>query len=222
MNRIDEIINQVTKKECVVADIGSDHAFVALKLLDKGFVKTIYNVEINEIPLQNSINNTAAYLKTGKVKNVIKGFCTMIIDKMQYQFLHSRVVIRTYIVELFVFAALKYHNRYFCSFNSVYYHLTYVRFGKCIGQEQNAIEFRKIRELEDTVFANIKLLVVGYSAEGCKIGHIKIMASCEVINSLNYAVRIFFINAGYYYGNIPYLHSCIPKTLIDSHQHIKL
>ena len=65
MNRIDEIINQVTKKECVVADIGSDHAFVALKLLDKGFVKTIYNVEINEIPLQNSINNTAAYLKTG-------------------------------------------------------------------------------------------------------------------------------------------------------------
>ena len=71
MNRIDEIINQVTKKECVVADIGSDHAFVALKLLDKGFVKTIYNVEINEIPLQNSINNTAAYLKTGKVKNVI-------------------------------------------------------------------------------------------------------------------------------------------------------
>lgn len=71
MSRFDEIINQITKKECVVADIGSDHAFVALRLLDKGIVKTIYNVEINKIPLQNSINNTAPYLKTGKVKNII-------------------------------------------------------------------------------------------------------------------------------------------------------
>jgi len=71
MNRIDEIIKQITKKQCVVADIGSDHAFVALKLLEKDCVKIIYNVEINEIPLQNSINNTAPYLKTGKVKNVI-------------------------------------------------------------------------------------------------------------------------------------------------------
>lgn len=71
MSRFDEIINQITKKECVVADIGSDHAFVALRLLDKGIVKTIYNVEINKIPLQNSINNTLQYLKTGKVKNII-------------------------------------------------------------------------------------------------------------------------------------------------------
>lgn len=71
MSRIDEIVNRIAKKECVVADIGSDHAFVALKLLDKGIINTIYNVEINEIPLQNSINNTVQYLKTGKVKNVI-------------------------------------------------------------------------------------------------------------------------------------------------------
>ena len=71
MNRINAIAKRIKKKECIVADIGSDHAFLALTLLKTKNVGKIYNIEINEKPLNISINNTKRYIKTKKVINVL-------------------------------------------------------------------------------------------------------------------------------------------------------
>ena len=64
MNRIAAIANRIKKEKCIVADIGSDHAFLALILLKNKKVGKIYNIEINEKPLNVSINNTKEYIKT--------------------------------------------------------------------------------------------------------------------------------------------------------------
>ena len=71
MNRINEIAKQIKKKKCIVADIGSDHAFLALELLKTKKVSKIYNVEINQKPLNVSINNTKKYAITKKVINIL-------------------------------------------------------------------------------------------------------------------------------------------------------
>lgn len=71
MNRINAIARRIKKKECIVADIGSDHAFLALTLLKNKNVGKIYNIEINEKPLNVSINNTKQYIKTKRVVNVL-------------------------------------------------------------------------------------------------------------------------------------------------------
>ena len=71
MNRINEIVKQIKKKKCIVADIGSDHAFLALELLKLKIVNRIYNVEINQKPLNASINNTEEYASSKKVINVL-------------------------------------------------------------------------------------------------------------------------------------------------------
>lgn len=71
MNRINAIAKRIKKKECIVADVGSDHAFLALILLKNKKVGKIYNIEINEKPLNVSINNTKEYIKTKKVVNVL-------------------------------------------------------------------------------------------------------------------------------------------------------
>ena len=71
MNRINAIARRIKKKECIVADIGSDHAFLALTLLKNKNVDKIYNIEINEKPLNVSINNTKPYIKTKRVVNVL-------------------------------------------------------------------------------------------------------------------------------------------------------
>ena len=71
MNRINAIVKRIKKKECIVADIGSDHAFLALSLLKNKNLGKIYNIEINEKPLNITINNTKQYAKTKKVINVL-------------------------------------------------------------------------------------------------------------------------------------------------------
>ena len=71
MNRIDAIVKRIKRKKCIVADIGSDHAFLALSLLKSKNIGKIFNVEINKKPLNNSINNTKQYAKTKKVINVL-------------------------------------------------------------------------------------------------------------------------------------------------------
>ena len=71
MNRIDAIVKRIKRKKCIVADIGSDHAFLALSLLKSKNIGKIFNVEINKKPLNTSINNTKRYAKTKKVINVL-------------------------------------------------------------------------------------------------------------------------------------------------------
>ncbi len=71
MNRIVAIANRIKKEKCIVADIGSDHAFLALELLKHKKVNKIYNIEINQKPLNTSINNTRKYVTMNKVVNVL-------------------------------------------------------------------------------------------------------------------------------------------------------
>ena len=71
MNRIAAIANRIKKEKCIVADIGSDHAFLALEILKNKKVNKIYNIEINQKPLNMSINNTRKYTATNKVINVL-------------------------------------------------------------------------------------------------------------------------------------------------------
>jgi len=71
MNRIAAIANRIKKEKCIVADIGSDHAFLALEILKNKKVNKIYNIEINQKPLNMSINNTRKYATTNKVINVL-------------------------------------------------------------------------------------------------------------------------------------------------------
>lgn len=89
MNRINEIVKRIKKKECIVADIGSDHAFLALTLLKTKNIGKIYNIEINEKPLKVSINNTKRYIKTKKVINILNDG----LKKWQYDMHFDYVVI---------------------------------------------------------------------------------------------------------------------------------
>jgi tRNA (adenine22-N1)-methyltransferase len=50
-------ITKLIKKNSIVVDIGSDHAILAISLLNKHIAKHVYNIEINTAPLQNTINN---------------------------------------------------------------------------------------------------------------------------------------------------------------------
>ena len=70
-NRIDTIVNLINNKEAVIADVGSDHAFLAIKLLQQHRVKHVYNIEINELPLNNTITNLQKHSLLSQTTNVI-------------------------------------------------------------------------------------------------------------------------------------------------------
>lgn len=55
-NRIIELSKRI-KKNSVIADIGSDHAFLSIYLLKNKIAKFVYNIDINSQPLNNGINN---------------------------------------------------------------------------------------------------------------------------------------------------------------------
>jgi tRNA (adenine22-N1)-methyltransferase len=57
MNKRIDAISQLIKPESVVADIGSDHAFLAINLLSKYHIRHVYNVELNRLPYENTISN---------------------------------------------------------------------------------------------------------------------------------------------------------------------
>ena len=70
-NRIDTIVNLINNKEAVIADVGSDHAFLAIKLLQQHRFKHVYNIEINELPLNNTITNLQKHSLLSQTTNVI-------------------------------------------------------------------------------------------------------------------------------------------------------
>ena len=70
-NRIDTIVNLINNKEAVIADVGSDHAFFFFFLLQQHRVKHVYNIEINELPLNNTITNLQKHSLLSQTTNVI-------------------------------------------------------------------------------------------------------------------------------------------------------
>ena len=71
MKRLDCIASLINNKKAIVADIGSDHAFLAVKLLKNKQVKTVYNIELNQKPLDNGIRNLKANFVYKNTVNVI-------------------------------------------------------------------------------------------------------------------------------------------------------
>ena len=71
MKRINCIANLIHDPKALVADIGSDHAFLAIRLLKNKQAKTVYNIEINQKPLDAGIKNLKANFVFKNTVNVI-------------------------------------------------------------------------------------------------------------------------------------------------------
>lgn len=66
--RINEIANLINDANICV-DVGSDHANLSVILAKEKKAKIIYNLEKNDLPLQNSITNTKAYSNINNIKS---------------------------------------------------------------------------------------------------------------------------------------------------------
>ena len=68
--RINQIIRLI-KPNSIVIDVGSDHAKVAIKLLTNKIATFVYNIEINQGPLDNTINSLEKYGLLDNAKNIL-------------------------------------------------------------------------------------------------------------------------------------------------------
>lgn len=66
--RINEIANLINDAN-VCVDVGSDHANLSIILATEKKAKIIYNLEKNDAPLLNSINNTKQYTNIKNIKS---------------------------------------------------------------------------------------------------------------------------------------------------------
>lgn len=57
MDRIHFLASLFDTKDLVIADIGSDHGYLSIELAQTNPNRHIYNIEINQEPLNNSISN---------------------------------------------------------------------------------------------------------------------------------------------------------------------
>lgn len=71
MKRINYIADLIKSNSNYVMDVGSDHAYLAIELLKQNKVKFVYNVEINELPLQQGIKNLEKYNLLDKTYNIL-------------------------------------------------------------------------------------------------------------------------------------------------------
>ncbi|MDE5545821.1 MAG: class I SAM-dependent methyltransferase, partial [Malacoplasma sp.] len=65
--RIREIANLINNAKIVV-DVGSDHAQLSIFLISENRSDVVYNLEKNEKPFLNSVNNTKKYVN--KIFNI--------------------------------------------------------------------------------------------------------------------------------------------------------
>ncbi len=83
--RINQIVNLI-KPGSIVIDVGSDHAKLAIKLLTNKIATFVYNIEVNQAPLDNTIKNLDKFHLLDKTQNILndglKNF--QIKDKINY------------------------------------------------------------------------------------------------------------------------------------------
>jgi len=70
LNKRLELIASYVKKDNIVADIGTDHAFLPIYLAQNGIAKKIYASDINEKPLENA----KKYIKKYKLEQSVQLF----------------------------------------------------------------------------------------------------------------------------------------------------
>lgn len=81
MERIKQILKQI-KPNSVIVDIGSDHGYLGILALKNNQAKFIYNIEINQKPLDNTITNLTKHNLLSKTKNILNdGLKNFELDK---------------------------------------------------------------------------------------------------------------------------------------------
>jgi tRNA (adenine22-N1)-methyltransferase len=68
--RIKAIVKLI-KKNSVVIDVGSDHAILAITLLKEHIAKHVYNIELNKLPYENTINKLTKAGLIDKTTNIL-------------------------------------------------------------------------------------------------------------------------------------------------------
>ncbi len=83
--RINKIVNLI-KPNSIIIDVGSDHAKVAIKSLTNKVATFVYNIEINQAPLDNTIKNLNKFNLLDKTNNILNdGLKNLKInDKINY------------------------------------------------------------------------------------------------------------------------------------------
>ncbi|GMO13533.1 MAG: class I SAM-dependent methyltransferase [Mycoplasmoidaceae bacterium] len=69
-NRLNSITRRI-KKNSVIIDVGSDHAYTAINALRNAKAKFVYNIELNKSPLKSGIENLIKEDLLSKTKNII-------------------------------------------------------------------------------------------------------------------------------------------------------
>jgi tRNA (adenine22-N1)-methyltransferase len=67
---LEEIIKQITKPS-VVVDVGCDHCYLAINLLQQKIATFVYNIDIAKKPLASGISN----LRKAKLLDYTKNIC---------------------------------------------------------------------------------------------------------------------------------------------------
>jgi tRNA (adenine22-N1)-methyltransferase len=66
-----------------IIDVGSDHAYISCYLLSNHLIDYAYNIDINKLPLKQTIANTHKYNVDDRCKNILgDGLQTKAIDKI--------------------------------------------------------------------------------------------------------------------------------------------
>ncbi len=68
--RINDLASLITEKQNLIVDIGSDHAFLSKLIIDKDLANKVINLEKNDGPLQNGINNTNSPKYQSRIENI--------------------------------------------------------------------------------------------------------------------------------------------------------
>ena len=120
MKRLDCIVSLINNKKAIVADIGSDHAFLAVKLLKNKKVKIVYNIEINQKPLETGIRNLKANFVYKNTVNVINDGLKNWKHTKSFDYVVISGMGGKNIVEILKNAKVKIKNLILCPNNNVF------------------------------------------------------------------------------------------------------
>ncbi len=72
---------QYVKKNSIVADIGTDHAYLPINLISEKIANMVYACDINEFPLEKARKNIHKYNMQDKIKTILTDGLTALNDK---------------------------------------------------------------------------------------------------------------------------------------------
>ena len=74
-------VAELTRQDAILADIGTDHAYLPLFLLDSGKIKFAYCCDINEGPLASARKNAEERARLGETDFILTNGATVLSGK---------------------------------------------------------------------------------------------------------------------------------------------